>query len=78
MRPLLRPESDLLDAGISDSIMDFLNGCSNVWLLQQGLLLIQAFDQYITVLLTLVLAFLEIMLMGWFYGQLHLKRMMLK
>lgn len=38
---------------------------------QQGLLLIQAFDQYVTVLLTLVLAFCEMMLMGWFYGRIQ-------
>ena len=41
---------------------------------QDGLVLVQAFDQYVTVLLTLVLAFLEIMLVGWFYGSCPLIR----
>lgn len=35
---------------------------------QQGLLLIQAFDQYLTVVLTLILAFFQVILMAWFYG----------
>lgn len=39
-----------------------------IFLTPQGLLLLQLFDQYVTVILTLVLAFFQVILMSWFYG----------
>lgn len=36
--------------------------------LQQGILMVQLVDQYVTVILTIILAFFEVILIGWFYG----------
>ncbi|KAI1292052.1 Sodium- and chloride-dependent GABA transporter ine [Halotydeus destructor] len=41
---------------------------SLVYTTQKGTLMIQLTDQYVTVLLTLILAFFEVILIGWFYG----------
>lgn len=35
---------------------------------QKGILLIEIVDQYVTVIFTLILAFFEMILIGWFYG----------
>lgn len=31
--------------------------------------MVQLVDQYVTVLLTLIIAFFEVILIGWFYGE---------